>query len=108
MSMARPAPARRKHAKWFYIFSRVKLESSTMADLERELKELIVSALNLEDITADDIASDEQLFVNGLGLDSIDGLELGMALRKKYGVKPQGSKEEIRAIFATVSSIARF
>ncbi len=79
-----------------------------MADLERELKELIVNALNLEDITPDDIASDEQLFVNGLGLDSIDGLELGMALRKKYGVKPQGSKGEIRAIFATVRSIARF
>ncbi|MGA2411155.1 MAG: phosphopantetheine-binding protein [Candidatus Binataceae bacterium] len=79
-----------------------------MADLERELKELIVSALNLEDITADDIDSGEPLFANGLGLDSIDGLELGMAIRKKYGIKPRGSKEEIRAIFATVGSIARF
>jgi len=79
-----------------------------MDDLERELKELIVDALRLEDITPDQIASDEELFVNGLGLDSIDGLELGMAIRKKYEVRPQGSKEEIRAIFATVSSIARF
>jgi acyl carrier protein len=79
-----------------------------MDDLERELKELIVDALRLEDITPDEIASDEELFVNGLGLDSIDGLELGMAIRKKYEVRPQGSKEEIRAIFATVSSIARF
>jgi acyl carrier protein len=79
-----------------------------MDDLERELKELIVNALHLEDITPDQIASDEELFVNGLGLDSIDGLELGMAIRKKYEVRPQGSKEEIRAIFATVSSIARF
>jgi len=79
-----------------------------MDDLERELKELIVNALRLEDITPDQIASDEQLFVNGLGLDSIDGLELGMAIRKKYEVRPQGSKEEIRAIFATVRSIARF
>lgn len=79
-----------------------------MADLEHELKELIVSALSLEDITPDDIDSKEQLFVSGLGLDSIDGLELGMALRKKYGVKPQGTKEEIRAIFATVSSLARY
>jgi acyl carrier protein len=79
-----------------------------MADLEHELKELVVSALGLEDITPDEIDSDEQLFVSGLGLDSIDGLELGMAIRKKYGIKPQGTKEEIRAIFATISSLARY
>jgi acyl carrier protein len=79
-----------------------------MADLERELKELIVSSLNLEDISPEDIVSSEPLFETGLGLDSIDGLELGMAIRKKYGIKVQGSKDEIRAIFATVSSIARY
>ena len=79
-----------------------------MADLEHELKELVVSALGLEDVTPDEIDSDEQLFVSGLGLDSIDGLELGMAIRKKYGIKPQGTKEEIRAIFATISSLARY
>ncbi len=79
-----------------------------MADLERELKELIVSALNLEDISPEDIASGEPLFETGLGLDSIDGLELGMAIRKKYGIKVQGSKDQIRAIFQTVSSIARY
>ena len=79
-----------------------------MADLERELKELIVSSLKLEDITPEDIDSGEPLFEKGLGLDSIDGLELGMAIRKKYGIKVQGSKEEIRAIFETVSSIARY
>jgi len=79
-----------------------------MAELEHELKELVVSALSLEDITPDEIDSDEQLFVSGLGLDSIDGLELGMAIRKKYGIKPQGTKEEIRAIFATISSLARY
>ncbi len=79
-----------------------------MADLERELKDLIVSALNLEDITPEEIDSDEPLFGKGLGLDSIDGLELGVAIRKKYGIKVQGSKEEIRAIFETVRSIARY
>ena len=79
-----------------------------MADLERELKELIVSSLNLEDIAPEDIDSNEPLFVKGLGLDSIDGLELGMAIRKKYGIKLRGSKEQIRAIFETVSSIARY
>ena len=79
-----------------------------MADLEREVKELIVNALNLEDVTPDDIESDEPLFGKGLGLDSIDGLELGVAIRKKYGIKVQGSKDEIRAIFETVRSIARY
>jgi acyl carrier protein len=79
-----------------------------VADLEREVKELIVNALNLEDVTPDDIESDEPLFGKGLGLDSIDGLELGVAIRKKYGIKVQGSKEEIRAIFETVRSIARY
>jgi len=79
-----------------------------VADLEREVKELIVNALNLEDVTPDDIDSEEPLFGKGLGLDSIDGLELGVAIRKKYGIKVQGSKEEIRAIFETVRSIARY
>jgi acyl carrier protein len=79
-----------------------------MADLERELKELIVSALDLEDIAPEDINTDEPLFVEGLGLDSIDGLELGVAIRKKYKIKVQGSKEEIRAIFETVGTLARY
>ena len=63
-----------------------------MADLERELKELIVSALNLEDITPDDIESDEPLFGKGLGLDSIDGLELGVAIRKEIRNQSAGNK----------------
>jgi acyl carrier protein len=79
-----------------------------MSDLERELKELIVTALNLENIAPEDIDSNEPLFVKGLGLDSIDGLELGVAIRKKYKIKVQGSKEEIRAIFETVRTIARY
>ena len=55
-----------------------------------------------------DIDSDEPLFVTGLGLDSIDGLELGVAIRKKYGLKVQGTKEQIRAIFQTVRTIAQY
>ena len=54
--------------------------------LEQEIKELIISALDLEDITVSDIDSTAPLFNEGLGLDSIDALELGMALKKKYGV----------------------
>ena len=52
--------------------------------LEEELKKLIIEVLELEEITPDDIKTDEALFIDGLGLDSIDALELGMALKKKY------------------------
>lgn len=79
-----------------------------MDELELELKRLIVTTLELEDIRAEAIDSDEALFNSGLGLDSIDGLELGMALRKAYGVKIEASKEELQDIFFSVRSIARF
>jgi acyl carrier protein len=79
-----------------------------MGDLELELKKLIVSALSLEDIAPDAIDSDEPLFGDGLGLDSIDGLELGMAIRKAYGLKIDAKGEEVRTIFFNVRSIARF
>ena len=51
--------------------------------LEEELKKLIIEVLELEEITPDDIKTDEALFIDGLGLDSIDALELGMAVKKK-------------------------
>jgi len=52
--------------------------------LELEIKTLLIDALNLEDMSADDIDAEEPLFVEGLGLDSIDALELGLALQKRY------------------------
>jgi acyl carrier protein len=79
-----------------------------MGDLEQELKKLIVSALSLEDITPDGINSEEPLFGDGLGLDSIDGLELGMAIRKTYGLTIDAKGEEVRKIFFSVRSIAQF
>lgn len=79
-----------------------------MSDLEFEIKTLIVTALNLEDVQPDDIDTDETLFGDGLGLDSIDGLELGMALRKAYDLKIETASEELRQHFATVRSLARF
>lgn len=79
-----------------------------MGSLELEVKRLIVSALSLEDIKPEEIDSDEPLFGEGLGLDSIDGLELGMAIRKAYGVKIEAKKEEVREIFFNVKSIAAF
>jgi acyl carrier protein len=79
-----------------------------MNNLEFDIKKLIVDALHLEDIRPEDIDSDEPLFGDGLGLDSIDGLELGMALRKAYGLKIETANEEVRRHFATVRSMASF
>jgi acyl carrier protein len=80
-----------------------------MDDLESELKRLIVSALKLEDLAPEDIASDEALFGDaGLGLDSIDALELGVAIRKTYGIKIETVSDEVRAHFATVRTLAAF
>ncbi len=79
-----------------------------MDDLEAEIKTLIVEALKLEDLAPDAIDSDEPLFVEGLGLDSIDALELGVALRKRYGIRIESVTEEVKAHFANVRSLAQF
>ncbi|MGD8784508.1 MAG: phosphopantetheine-binding protein [Thioalkalispiraceae bacterium] len=79
-----------------------------MEQLEQELKELIIEVLDLEDISVDDINSEEPLFVDGLGLDSIDALELGVALQKKYGVKIEAEGEQTRELFASVRNLANF
>jgi len=76
--------------------------------LEQEIKELIIASLSLEDITPDDIDAEAPLFVEGLGLDSIDALELGLALQKKYGITMKGDKEEMRARFASVATLAAY
>ena len=79
-----------------------------MASLELELKQLIIDTLDLEDITVDDIDSEQPLFIEGLGLDSIDALELGLALQKQYGVKLDADSEETRAHFASIKALAAF
>ena len=79
-----------------------------MSDLEQELKELIVTALALEDVTADEIDSGEPLFGDGLGLDSIDALELGVAIRQRYGIRIEAVTEEVRAHFSSVRALARY
>ena len=79
-----------------------------MQALELEIKQLLIEALNLEDITPDQIKADEALFVNGLGLDSIDALELGLALQKRYGVSMSADSEETRRHFASIQALAQF
>lgn len=75
-------------------------------DLEHEIKELIISTLDLEDIKPENIDSQAPLFVEGLGLDSIDALELGLALQKKYDIKISKDSEENRKYFASVANLA--
>ncbi|MDO6685298.1 MULTISPECIES: phosphopantetheine-binding protein [unclassified Agarivorans] len=79
-----------------------------MNTLEQELKQLIIEALELEDIEISDIATDEPLFVDGLGLDSIDALELGLAIKKKYQIKLDANSEETKKHFASVKALAEF
>ena len=81
-----------------------------MADsaLECELKQLVINTLELEDITADDIKTDEALFDDGLGLDSIDALELGMAVKKKYNLQLSSDKEENKKYFYSIKTLAEF
>jgi acyl carrier protein len=76
--------------------------------LESEISELIVATLQLEGIRPDDIDVEESLFDDGLGLDSIDALEIGVALRKKYGIAIETATEEVKAYFRNVRSLAKF
>ena len=82
------------------------LPSSEVAELE--VKKLIIEALKLEDITVDDIDSTSELIGAGLGLDSIDILELAMAIHGKFGVRVQADDASNREIFGSVRSLAEF
>lgn len=73
--------------------------------LEQEVKEMIIDVLQLEDITGADIDTDAPLFVEGLGLDSIDALELGVALQKRYGISLSAESEDTRRHFASVRAL---
>lgn len=80
-----------------------------MNDLEHQIKQLIINSLALEDITPDDIGSEEPLFGDdGLGLDSVDALELGLAVQKTFGFQLDGEKDNLRDNFANVKTLAEF
>jgi len=79
-----------------------------MDNLKHQIKELIIEALELEDIKPEDIVDSEPLFREGLGLDSIDALELGVALKKKFGVKFSAESTESKKHFASVDALAAF
>jgi acyl carrier protein len=79
-----------------------------MSNLELDIKNLIIDALGLEDMTAEDIAADLTLFGEGLGLDSVDALELGLAIQKRFGIKIDAEAKDTRKHFANVASLAAF
>ena len=79
-----------------------------MDDLKLQIKKLIVSALELEDIKPENIVDSEAIFGEGLGLDSIDALELGVALKKKFGVKFSAESADNRKHFASVNALAQY
>lgn len=78
-----------------------------MSDLKQELKEKIITQLNLEDITIEEIEDTDPLFGDGLGLDSIDALELIVMLDKDYGIKLTDPKEG-KKIFESIEVMAKY
>ncbi len=78
-----------------------------MNELHHELKSFLIETMNLEDITADEIGDDMPLFSpEGLGLDSIDALELVLALKKKYGIVIEAGDESSRQHLRSVATLA--
>ena len=78
-----------------------------MSELKTQLKEMIIKAANLEDVAPDGIDDTQPLFVEGLGLDSIDALELSVALEANYGINISDT-ETARAAFASIDALAKF
>lgn len=81
---------------------------SNLTPFEHEVAELIIESLNLEDIEADEIDPEAALFNDGLGLDSIDALELSMSLAGKYGVKLKSDNPDNKTIFSSLRHLAEF
>lgn len=79
-----------------------------MDELKQQIKETIISALQLEDLKPEHIVDSEPLFGSGLGLDSIDALELGVALKKKFGVKFSSESDDTKNVFASVDALAEY
>ncbi|MCQ2367562.1 MAG: phosphopantetheine-binding protein [Kiritimatiellae bacterium] len=77
-------------------------------EIEKKIKEIIVSSLDLEDIAPEEIETETALFGEGLGLDSIDALELGMAIKKEFGITFSKDKDANKKVFYSVKTLADF
>nr|WP_256489081.1 phosphopantetheine-binding protein [Dyella lutea] len=76
--------------------------------MEQDIAGLIIDTLNLEDLQPGDIPPDQPLFRDGLGLDSVDALELALALQKRYGIRVESDAKNAREHFATVANLAAY
>ncbi len=94
--------------KMIKFFEQLFTESAMTQSLLIELKQLLVEGLHLEDIKPEDIDADEPLFGEGLGLDSIDALEIAVLLDKKYGVRISSGDERNVDIFSSLNALAGF
>ena len=81
---------------------------SDMTELEREVGNLIIECLNLEDITLEDIDPQEPLFNEGLGLDSIDALELAVSLSDRYGIQLRSNDPDNKTIYSSLRALAQY
>ena len=79
---------------------------STLSPLETEVAQLIIDTLNLEDIAAEEIQPEEALFREGLGLDSIDALELALAISRQYGFQLRSDDEDNARIFSSLRALS--
>ncbi len=79
-----------------------------MEQLYRDIIQMIIETLNLEDVSVDEIDTQAALFGDGLGLDSIDALELGLVVKNRYGLTLSAENEEVRKHFYSVSTLADF
>ena len=78
-----------------------------MENLKKDLKEMLVRDLKLQDVNPEEIANDDPLFEEGLGLDSLDAVELVVLINKHYGIQIQ-DMEEGRVAFASINALADF
>ena len=79
-----------------------------MTPIQTEIASMIIEAVNLEDISVEEINPDDPIFNNGLGLDSIDALEISLELNKRYGIKIKSSDQNVNEVFASVAALASF
>lgn len=77
-------------------------------ELEEEIRQLVLSSVEVDGLTVADLPANAALFGDGVGLDSIDALEIGAALRKKYQVKFKANSDENREHFRSISTLADF
>ncbi|WP_028485280.1 phosphopantetheine-binding protein [Hydrogenovibrio halophilus] len=79
-----------------------------MTPLQSELAQMIIDAVNLEDVTLEEIDPNAAIFNDGLGLDSIDALEISLELNKRYGIKIKAGDKNVGDVFASIASLADY